>query len=179
MRITIPLLAIAVTAALGLESYAAKPLAAYSGNDSHVPKPLYERITYSTAWEEIWAKHLGTSKDDAYRPLFEIDFDNYMVVAIFRGKQIQIRQLEIDSVTEWKSDFTVIRFNELGYSIGATGKMPESEYKYPYAFVVIPKSNKTIILEEGVRQYKGDPPKWTEVIRLESDGRKSKVGPFK
>jgi hypothetical protein len=154
-----------------------KPLIFLSGADSKVTKESYDRITTADEWEKTWIQHLGTSKDDYYRPLMEIDFSRCMVIAIFRGKQIQVRQVEVNSISEQKGSL-IVRFTELQYSIGAIGKMPEPEYKNPYAFIVLPKNDKELILEVG-RIIKGRKVKteWQEVIRLEPNGKKVKVGP--
>jgi hypothetical protein len=70
-----------------------------------------------------------------------------------------------DSVLE-NADVTVIRFVEVTYQtfqrVGEPPKPPDR----PYAFVVLPKSKKTIVLEEGVQEFKGDPPVWKECARL-------------
>ena len=149
-----------------------KPLVYLSGNNSKVSKQFYERITNADEMAKVWAQHLGTSKDDYYRPMFEVDFDRCMVVAILRGKQIQVRQVEVNSISVQK-DSLIVRFTEFGYSIGATDKMPETEYKYPYVFVVLPKTDKEIVLVAG-QPIKGRKPttNWQEIVRLRADGTK-------
>jgi hypothetical protein len=146
-----------------------KPLVAISGTDSHVKKPSYDRVTTLEDWTRIWARHLGTTVDSYYRPLFEVDFDRCMLVVIFRGEKIQTRRIEIESVSE-NADQVVIRFWEIGYGIqlgpGEIRPPPER----PYAFIVLPKNNKEIILEEKIwskyEQAHDLPPKWKERARL-------------
>src|SRR6188474_3439133 len=83
-----------------------KPIAVHSGADSKVTKPQYKVIASDKEWQSVWASHLGTSVDDAYRQAFEVDFDKCMVVAILRGNQINIRGITIDEVDN-KSDAVV------------------------------------------------------------------------
>jgi hypothetical protein len=138
------------------------PLVAISGRDSHVTKPLYERISNRKDLARIWAKHVGTTVDDYYRPLFEVDFDRCLVVAIYRGEQKNTRGIEISSVSE-TNNLLVIRFNELFYqTAGASNDDPPDR---PYALVVIPRTNKPISLQANTQSYKGQPPIWEEVAR--------------
>ncbi len=143
-----------------------KPLEAISGADSQVRKLSYERITDSETWTRASVNHLGTTKEDAYRSLCEVDFERCSVVVIFRGEQVNVRGIEIDSLIE-TGDSTVIRFNELGYQTRQrVGEKPEPPDR-PYAFVVLPKTNKAFVLEENVQNIIGDPPVWKECARLE------------
>jgi hypothetical protein len=140
-----------------------KPLAYLSGNSSKVTMPSYERITSADGWARVWAKHLGTSKDDDYRPLFEVDFDRCMVIAIFRGDRTNIRRIEIQPLIT-KGDSIILREDDISYQTSGAdnNKAPDK----PYAFVVIPKTSREIILEENVAKYLGDPPTWKEFTRL-------------
>lgn len=155
-----------------------KPLVTISGTDSKVAKPSYERISTSEKWAEAWLRHSGTTKDDFHRPLMEIDFDRCTVVAIFRGEKTQVRQLVIDSVLE-KSKAIIIRFTELGYGIGGTGPQ-KPENRYPYAFIVLPKSNKDIVFVEGT-EVKGRNPerRWKTGIQIDANGVRHDVGVFR
>jgi hypothetical protein len=141
-----------------------KPLVAMSGADSHVRKSSYQRVTTPEDWTRIWASHLGTTTDDAYRPLLEVDFDRCLAVVIFRGEEINVRGIQIDSASE-TADSVVIRFTELGYqTAGESNNKPPDR---PYAFVIVPKSDKTVVLEQNSPTTK-EPrsPKWIEVARL-------------
>ena len=141
----------------------ALPLVVLSGADSHCTQPSYELIKKSSELTKAWAKHLGTSEDDAYRPAMVVDFDRCMVVAIFRGEQGNVRGIELEPVIEGNTALT-IRFSDLGYQTG--GKSNFKPPDRPYAFIVVPKSSKSIVLEENVQQYKGQPPIWNPLAKL-------------
>jgi hypothetical protein len=107
--------------------------------------------------------------DDAYRPTMDVDFNRCIVVAMFRGERVQIRQITVDSVSE-TSNSVIIRFSELGYGIKLDqGKKPPKPER-PYAFIVVPKTNKEIILEEKAQDKyavaHGQPPQWKQWARL-------------
>jgi hypothetical protein len=143
-----------------------KPLVAISGTDSRVTKPSYARITTPEDWVRIWVSHLGTTSDNAYRPHLEVDFDRCLVIAIFRGNKVNVRGIQIDSLSETR-DSIAIRFNEITYQTEG----PVDEYKVPdrpYTFIIVPKTDKTIIVEEHInRSLRGGPPVWKVRARLE------------
>jgi hypothetical protein len=142
---------------------ASKPLMAISGADSHVRKPSYERVTSQQDLSRVWSIHLGTSQDDAYRPLLDVDFDRCLVVAIFRGEQRNIRGIQINSLSE-AAESVLIRFLEIGYQ--TAGADNNKALDQPYAFVVVLKTNKEIVLQQDIQNMKNAPPKWNEVVRL-------------
>jgi hypothetical protein len=142
-----------------------KPLVTLSGANSHVRKPAYERIATPEDWRRVWTSHLGTLPDSFYGSRFEVDFDHCLVVAIFRGEETNIRGIQIESLSD-SADSVVIRFVELGYqTAGSDNNKPPDR---PYAFLVLPKTNKSIILEERIESKDvRQPPRWIERARLE------------
>lgn len=140
-----------------------KPLAVHSGADSKVTRPQYKLITADKQWQDIWASHLGTSADDAYRQAFEVDFDKCMVVAILRGNRTNVRGVKIYE-TIYNGDAIVLRFDDVGYQ--TAGPDGGAETKTPFAFVVLPNVAKDVVLEEDVQQYLGERHEWKELTRL-------------
>jgi hypothetical protein len=153
------------TSCIAAQNEESKSLVAISGAHSRVNKESYERITTSKDWTQAWCRHIGTSDTDDYRSLMEIDFDRCMVIAIFRGEQIHVRGIVIHPLIT-NGESIILRFEQLTYQtiVGDKVKPPET----PYAFVVIPKTNREIILEENVQQYLGEPPQWKECMRLKN-----------
>jgi hypothetical protein len=130
---------------------AAKPLVTTGGANTAIKKAFAERINTSDEWTHIWARHLGLPSDDQSSVKMQVDFTRCTAVAMFLGKQIQVRGITIESVQETSSSI-VVRFRKVSYSIGRTGTTPPpSEISYPYAFVILPKTAKEIILEEDLR----------------------------
>jgi hypothetical protein len=140
-----------------------KPIAVFSGANSRIEQPSLEVVARADAWDKLWAKHLGTSVDDAHRPLVEVDFDRYMIVAILPGNQVNVRGVKIDSITN-ENNLLRIRFDNVGYqTAGETNNKPPD---LPYAFIILPKSDKTIVTEENAQIYNGQPPQWKEWRRV-------------
>jgi hypothetical protein len=165
-----------------------KPLVVISGIDSHVKQPSYTCITTAEDWRRTWARHInlptvrGRSVDDLLaiteKMIMQVDFDRCLAVVIFRGEQIQVRQITVDSVLESVGSIT-IRFKELHYGIDLGPNESPRPLERPYAFIVLPKTNKEIVLQEKIWSKEderfGRPPKWEEWARLspERDSRKS------
>lgn len=139
------------------ESSNAAPLAVLSGGDSNIAEPQCLRITSDLAWAELWSRHLGTRVDDHYRARFEVDFSRCTVVAILLGDSINTCGIEIHRVAEVHDSVTV-RFDTLKYqTAGQDNHRPPDT---PYAFVILPRTEKNIVVVRGVREYTGPPTAW-------------------
>ena len=139
-----------------------QPLVVMSGSDSQVAEPSCTRIETANEWPEIWARHLGKSVDDAYRAQLELDFDRCTVVTLFLGPVVHTRGIRINDISETHDEIRV-RFTRLTYQV--VGE--QSRFDQPYAIIALPKSAKSIVIEEGVRQYKGEEPTWKLYARLD------------
>ena len=141
-----------------------KPLAVLTGADSRVNKPAYYRITSDDAWRKLLQHHQGTSGADVYSgslPALDIDFNQCMVIAVFQGDKTNSRGLTI-SLEEGIATLAV-RFDDMSYqTLGGAVRVA------PYAFVVVSKSAKLVVVEEDVQALKTNPPEWKERARLEA-----------
>ena len=141
------------------------PLTVLTGNDSHVRKEAFLRITSSADWKKIWLKHLGMNEDTIYRPAMEVDFTRCEVIAVFEGESVNSCGLRVDSVIE-NGETVVVRYDDISYQTGSTGKKDHGDRVTPYAFIVLPALKKEVRLEDNVQQYIGEPPQWEEVAKL-------------
>lgn len=144
-----------------MEERVLKPLIVISGADSHITDPSCERISSQDDWSKVWIKHLGPIKD-GYGTSLEVDFDRCSLVTIFRGREQNTRGIEVNVVEETPTSL-VIRFTPLKYQ---TSGPSENKFDCPYAFIVLPKTNKAIVLEENVQNYKDEKPEWKVYARL-------------
>ena len=136
-----------------------KPLLFWTGINSQIKQPHYERISSSKQWKAIWLKHYGKTAQEAFTdriPRTEIDFERCMVLAIFQGEGINSRGLTLDSIQE-ESERIRVRFDEWHYQTDANGGADRCQ---SFAFVVIPRSTKPVIVEENIQGLKGQPPKY-------------------
>lgn len=145
------------------------PLALLSGADSKVSEASYRRVTSADQWRRVWLDHLGLSDDTIYGPLFEVDFQRCMVLAVFRGKMVNVASERVDSVTQTERAI-VVRIDDIGYQTFGFDNEGGAEHVTPYAFIVLPKSGKQIVFENNVQGQKGQPPVWKELARIEAVG---------
>ncbi|HEX8913269.1 MAG TPA: hypothetical protein VF796_12990 [Humisphaera sp.] len=140
------------------------PLLTLAGTDSGVTRPLFARVESDARWREVWAEHRPGERGGGSRP--RVDFGRCVVVALFEGQTANTEPLEVESVTE-TADAVVVRFDFAGY---ATAANVEPRAVTPYGFVVLPRTDKPIVLERNAGHSKepgGVPrPKWAEAARL-------------
>ena len=80
--------------------------------------------------------------------------------------------MRVIEVAEEK-DRVRLRYRPTWYQTGI-GQPPPEEFQIDwkdwdtqsYAFIVLPRSNKVLILEEDVHDIIGDPPEWKERVRF-------------
>jgi hypothetical protein len=155
-----------------------KPTVIFTGTHSAIQHETFDLIATESGWKELWKKHRG----EEFNPLFtetfqelEIDFETHYVVVIFTGRgsgegcEITARQ---------RGDVVFVGFKPWFYQtegrppITAEDPLPrtpdfraihdeaKSAAKAPYAFVVLPKPVKTIVIERNVQSELGRPPVW-------------------
>jgi hypothetical protein len=151
-----------------------KPVLVWTGTDSKQAKMSFARCCSQKDWETTWHEHQSEAKAKS-QSCPQGDFDSYMVVAIFHGKSFQNTGIEIVAVTEEKNCVRV-RYRPLWYQVAFVRPATKGEVKsdewlrsetQSYAFVVLPRSEKAIVLEEDVRNLIADPPVWKKRATLE------------
>ena len=136
------------------------PLAVLTSHDSHVKERAYERIASPADWKKTWLNYLGMKEDTTYRPAMEVDFSRCEVVAVFESESWNTCGFRVDSVTE-QDDSVLMRFEGIYYQTHGI-----AHSSTPFAFVVLPKSQKLITLEKKEFNDIGQLPQWREVARL-------------
>ena len=155
-----------------------RPLAVISGDDSHITQASFRRVETDAAWQRLWLDHLGLGEDTIYRPKLDVDLARCTVVAIFDGRTFNRTGMKVDSVARAGGEL-VVRYRDVTFqtSSGFTsapslltdppnaggGAVPVT----PFAFVVLPKTDRPIIVEEDLHRIKGGPPLWKQVAKLE------------
>jgi hypothetical protein len=144
-----------------------KPCVVITGADSHVTKCRYQRVTLADEWARVWQDHKGVKPtgeyDLFYNPLAlpQIDFDNYMVIAIFQGKGWNSAGLTAVSIIE-ENNRIVFRFKDKSYQTMGSDPDGGGRKVTVYGFFVVPHSTKPVVLEENTQHEIGEPPVWTE-----------------
>jgi hypothetical protein len=124
---------------------------------SHVESAEYHRITDPASWETLWNRHDTSARSP------EVDFASNMVVAIFQGKGWNSDG--VYCVSAWEDDATLrVRYDERSYQ--TAGPDGGGVRVSSCGFIVLPKSAKTLVLEENVQGLIGGAPVWKERARL-------------
>ncbi len=147
-----------------------KPVVVWTGTDSKQAKMSFARYCSRKDWSATWHKHQSTDRKGNKQRCPEVDFDSHMVVAIFQGKSFQDTGIEVITVTDEKNCIR-IRYKPMSFQVAyieppAKGETDSYETQ-SYAFLVLPKSQKAIVLEEDVRSLIHDPPLWKKRSTIE------------
>jgi hypothetical protein len=140
-----------------------KPTAVFAGSHSAIRYETFNVITKEEGWQRLWKEHRGAKHDPEFTETeqeLDIDFDTHYVVAVFAG----VDWCEI--TPRLRGDVVVIGFR--GVVNQTEGRLPQRSgheeakdaAKAPYAFVVLPKPVKTVVIEEDVRYRLDKPPIW-------------------
>ncbi len=152
------------------------PVVIFNGVDSRQAKESFVRCDSLKEWKSIWEAHCGPGKATTD---LDIDFDSHMVIAIFSSRS----RLRPGDISEFGS-FIRLRYHPWGDQIifapDPDGKKVrvidsgrgEIDLDKPrmlsFAFVVLPKRTKPVIVEENVQHVIGDPAVWKERAKLPS-----------
>jgi hypothetical protein len=164
-------LALALLPVAAAEEKPARPIVSISGAHSAYAERAYFRATDAQALAEVWMRHLGKAVPERYDYFYnparipEVDFDRYMVVAIFQGSSVNSAGVKVEEVLEDEAR-VVIRFADRSYQ--TAGVDGGAEACRPYGFFVVPRTTKAVVLEENVQSYIGKPPIWRERIVFEA-----------
>jgi hypothetical protein len=140
-----------------------RPLVVVDGDDSKVTRGALVCVSTDKEWNETWAEHVGIKVEHVLEKRLEVDFSRVMVVAVFLGDSVNCNGIEVTEILESPS-FLTIRVTRRGYQSHISHRPDPPER--PYAFIVLPKSDKEIVLEEDRQRLKGQPPLWKVRARL-------------
>ena len=90
-------------------------------------------------------------------------YDHFPKFAVSRGEQTNVYGLDC-RIAKQSSKDVLIRLNDLAYQ--TAGRDSNGDRKWPFAFIVIPKTERPIVIQDNVQQYKGEPAEWKEIVRL-------------
>jgi hypothetical protein len=144
-----------------------RPLAEISGAYSKIATRFYITVTSEKEWNRIWAKHTGQSDAvlSAGGTQLHVDFDRYMVVAVFQGEQQYNLGVVAQSIDEGMDKLT-FRFTNKWVS-AENGVPSHTGNPYtPFGIFVIPRVLKEVVMEEAVYGAKGQAPTYAVRARF-------------
>jgi len=148
---------------------ALRPCVVLTGADSLVKSPGYVRVESEKEWASVWHHHKGVEETKEHDAFFNplglpgIDFDRYMVIAVFCGSGWNSAGVTVASLTE-ERERLLLRFQGKWYQ--TAGPDGGGRPACAYGFLVLPRTEKTVVLEENVQHLIGGPPVWKERASL-------------
>jgi len=100
LYIAIACVTVAASTATGAEpGKVIKPAIVLTGGESEIGAETFRRCASQEEFQELWKKHLGVTELSALMFCPKVDFDAYMVIAIFGGKGNKLG-IVVESVTD-------------------------------------------------------------------------------
>jgi hypothetical protein len=131
-----------------------RPWVVWSGPNSQIGDASYRRITSGAEWQNLWLTHTGKTLAEAAADIPQIDFQQGMVVTVLQGARFNCRGVTAVSVTE-TTDTITFRFAGQYYQTSE-----KADAVKPFGFFLLPRSGKSLVLEENVQSMIGQPPVW-------------------
>lgn len=129
------------------------PNSVLTGQRSKIEKQSFHLIRDQDELTQLWRTHLGWPKKGDPPPRFEIAFPNQDVVALFHGADVESDSLTVSVVSFCGHRFV---FYQQRRYVAAERVITSS----PYAFVILPRSDKPITIVEGIRGDFGKTERW-------------------
>jgi hypothetical protein len=155
-----------------------RPVIEMSGAYSKVSNRYYAVVTSEKEWERIWVRHSGQAESilAVGGTRFNVDFDRYVVVAVFQGIQPYNLGVVAQSVDE-TPDRTVLRFTNRWVTTTEDSPAHTGAPYTPFGLFVIPRASKEVVLEEAVYGDKAKSATYTVRATFNLLGGKQQTAP--
>ncbi len=149
------------------------PAVSFTGASSHVVEPAFHKITDAREFAKVWVEHrTGSSPKGSYNYNWNyanvpvVDFEDYMVIAIFQGKSANSNGFHVEELVD-DGDVFRVRYDSMSYQTSeGSGRARRVRKVTPYGIFVVPKTDRPVVLELDTQNMLGRPPIWTERARL-------------
>ena len=131
-----------------------KPVIVLSGSDSAIAEPTIERCCSDKELRALWEIHQGGDNRDRCP---QVDFDSFMVIALFKGAHPFGASISFDNIVE-DAESIHLRYYPGGFQL--IGRKPGDEESEAdklkrvtrsFVIVVLPVSKKAVVIEETTR----------------------------
>ncbi|AWM41957.1 hypothetical protein GobsT_69110 [Gemmata obscuriglobus] len=148
-----------------------KPTLILTGSHSAIRKNKFEVVANERDWQKLWKEHRGDAAARLFTDAdqsFDVDFDTHYVVAVFYGGSPEGRV-----TPRRRGEALLIGYENLYYQTegGAVDTSPDLSKAQEattahYAFLVLSKPMKTVVIERNTQRVLGEPPIWEEQKRF-------------
>lgn len=140
----------------------------WAGSRSEIKMPRAVRVLDAKAWESLWREHRGASIEknaNGFETWPAIDFDRYMVIALFGGPSNNSNGWFLRSWGERESHL-LIRCEQQRFQTASFDGGPSGIATLDFGFFVLPRSSREVVIEENTQNLIGKPPIWKEKLRF-------------
>ena len=153
-----------------------KPTAVFDGTHSGIKKERFVQVLDAGAWKQLWNEHRGNdAKYTETHQRFAIDFDTHYIVALFMGENGHWCEVKSrirgggEVVIGFHTSFPQTEGGPLGGGAPTAEEIAEekkSEAMRPYAFIVLPRTVRSVAIEQDARRTLGPPAVWKHRTRF-------------
>lgn len=140
----------------------------WMGSYSSIQTPRVELIESGSAWEALYTEHTREKPEknaNGFLTWPTIDFDKFVVLAVFAGKAKNSNGYEGVSVTESVAG-VLVRIDQVHFQTSSFDGRDAGIATTAYGFLVIPRKVGAWTIEENTQNLIGGPPVWTELKRF-------------
>lgn len=157
-----------------------KPAVAWTGSYSSIETRQIVRINDTKAWRDLWIRHRGDTIEQnalGFPVVPEIDFDRYMVIAIFAGEGPGSAGYELAEAREIVQPGVTVRDGpppagarvlrvRLASRVYQTAGDLDPPKTTAYGFFVLPRTELLTLIELARYHGIGEPPTWHRATML-------------
>ena len=139
-----------------------RPLLVMTGWVSEIAEPRWRLAASQAVFDEEWMAHMGDRVQRAAQgwPMTpSIDFTACQAIFIFGGDGFNANGFRVEQMVE-AADALTIRFDRISFQTSSSDGPDHGHPARPWAVVVVPRTDRTVILEENVQGLIGEPPVW-------------------
>lgn len=140
----------------------------WMGSYSSIQTPRVELVESASAWEALYTEHTREKPEknaNGFVTWPKIDFDKYVVLALFAGKAKNSNGYEGVSVTESAAG-VLVRVDQIHFQTASFDGKDAGIATTAFGFLVIPRRVGAWMIEENTQNLIGGPPQWTEIKRF-------------
>ncbi len=141
-----------------------QPVMVMTGRDSDVTKPRYQLAASQELFDLVWKEHVGDRLEVAAQgwPIVPvIDFEHYSVLFIFGGETTNANGFRVMEVLE-EEDAMTVRFERDSYQTMSMTGEDRGDAVTPWAMILLPATQRTLLVEENVQTMHAPEPDWRE-----------------
>lgn len=141
-----------------------RALLVLTGSASEIAEPRYELAASQEVFDSIWVEHMGDRIEKAAQGWTlppQIDFERCEALFIFDGAVRNSNGFRVMDVIE-EADAVTVRVDSISYQTASFDGRDAGVAVKPWALVLLPATEKTILIEENVQNLKAGEPQWKQ-----------------